>query len=163
MTLVNRDCKNVRGDLETPEEFKERFFYQVVPVTESGCWIWVGYCRPHGYGAIRFRGKRTSAHRVAYILLKGEVPNGLTLDHLCRVRCCVNPDHLDPVTIKTNVLRGISPTAVNASRTFCKHGHPFDEINTKRKIDFKGKPFRQCRACNRLLAKIARQKERGNS
>lgn len=90
----------------------ERFWSNVQPWGPSSCWEWVGFLDRHGYG--EFRQRRMSerfcwrAHRVAYEQLVGQIPNGLDLDHLCRVRCCVNPDHLEPVTRSENLRR--SPT-----------------------------------------------------
>jgi hypothetical protein len=84
-----------------------------------------------------------AAHRLFYEQLVGPIPDGLQLDHLCRVRHCVNPDHLEPVTQTANVLRGIGPTAVNAGKTHCVHGHPFTPDNTY--INKQGN--RHCRAC----------------
>ncbi len=85
------------------------------------------------------------AHRFAYELLVGPIPDGLVIDHLCRVRHCVNPAHMEPVTRWENTLRGGSFSAVAARQTHCVNGHPFDEENTH--VDRRG--FRRCRACNR--------------
>ena len=93
----------------------------------EGCWEWKGYIEPAGrvagYGRVRILGKLTMAHRAVYIALKGKIQDGMTLDHLCRNRACVNPDHLEPVPAKVNVLRGIGPTAINAAKVFCIRGH----------------------------------------
>ena len=99
------------------------------------------------------------AHRVSYQLVVGEIPEGLTLDHLCRNPSCVNPDHLEPVTTKENILRGVSKIAQQARQTHCKRGHPFDEENT---MIVRGSA-RQCRACNkaRCAAWLAERGERG--
>ena len=122
----------------------------------DGCWLWTGCVRSDGYGSVRFAGRVTYPHRVVYEFIRGPVPEGLTLDHLCRVRHCVNPAHLEAVTHKENCLRGTSPLAVNAARTHCPRGHAYDEANT---LYDRGK--RTCRECNRVrsLAKYyARQR-----
>lgn len=74
-------------------------------VDERGCWIWSGAIHSTGYGQIKWNGKSTVAHRVVYELVKGEIPQGLFLDHLCSVKLCVNPDHLEPVNHRTNIQR----------------------------------------------------------
>lgn len=95
---------------------------------EAGCWIWRGYTDPtNGYGS---HGD-SYAHRTFYEKFKGEIPAGLTIDHLCRVRNCVNPDHLEAVTLRENILRSDGPTAINARKTHCKHGHEFNAENTR--------------------------------
>lgn len=85
------------------------------------------------------------AHRLAYEFSKGLIPEGKTLDHLCRVRHCVNPDHLEPVSRGENVLRGVSPSAINARKTHCSKGHDYNEENTK----YLRRGNRRCRICHR--------------
>jgi hypothetical protein len=74
-------------------------------IDDKGCWIWKGSTTATGYGGIKWNGKSTVAHRVVYSLIKGEIPEGLFLDHLCNVKKCVNPDHLEPVTHRENIQR----------------------------------------------------------
>lgn len=105
------------------------------------CWIWAGRLDPQGYG----RHSWDLAHRVAYERFMGPIPDGLTLDHLCRTPACVNPWHLEPVTLRENLLRGDTFQARNAAKTHCKRGHPFDEENTY--ITPAG--WRSCRSCRR--------------
>jgi hypothetical protein len=97
-----------------------------------------------GYGQFWSGERLVGAHRWMYEYLVGPISDGLQLDHLCRVPACVNPAHLEPVTPKVNYLRGESPLAVNARKSVCKNGHPFDEENTV--IVPRG---RQCRACRK--------------
>lgn len=75
-------------------------------IPETGCWIWMGELNRNGYGRISFGGARRMVHRIVYILLVKSIPDGLHLDHLCRVRCCCNPAHMEPVTPRENTLRG---------------------------------------------------------
>ena len=126
-------------------------FWSRVRKDDSGCWLWTRACYANGYGRFVAAGERWAAHRYAYALVKGPIPEGLTLDHLCRVRHCVNPTHLEPVTIGENVLRGIGPTAQHARQTHCVHGHEFTPENllvTKRR--------RICRTCRRAYRRAYR-------
>jgi hypothetical protein len=123
------------------------------PEPNSGCWLWTAGLNGEGYGAINVAGQIRPAHRVAYELFRGPIPEGLTLDHLCRVRCCVNPDHLEPVTRKENTLRGIGASAVHARKTHCKHGHAFTPDN----VYVRRGNTRDCRTCHRARERDARQ------
>lgn len=115
-------------------------------IQENGCWDWTGAIYPNGYGAHRKAGfKGMYAHRVMYQRLVGPIPLGLTIDHLCRNRRCVNPAHLEPVTKRTNTLRGVGGPAVNAKKTHCIHGHPFSGENLW--VERTGS--RHCRTCHR--------------
>jgi len=111
------------------------------------CWIWMGSIGTEGYGWFHFQMKRMRAHLLSYKLLKGQIPEGLMLDHLCRVRHCVNPGHADQVTNRENILRGIAPPAMNARKTHCKRGHSLSGENlTSRHRD--GQDRRECKECN---------------
>ena len=96
----------------------------------TSCVEWTGCCNDAGYGVRWFNGKLTYAHRVAYIEQVGPIPEGMTIDHLCRNRACVNVAHMEVVTNRENILRGTSPSARASRQTHCIHGHPFDEENT---------------------------------
>lgn len=117
------------------------------------CWNWTGAISSGGYGNFYTGGGRAAArhvhaHRFAYELLIDPIPEGMCLDHLCRNRKCVNPDHLEVVTRGENVLRGDTLAGRAARATKCKHGHPFDVANTY--ITREG--HRHCRACGRRRA-----------
>lgn len=109
------------------------------------CWEWTKGQRGAGYGSFRLDGRPQRAHCVAYEWANGPVPDGMELDHLCRNRICVRPSHLEAVTHRENLLRGEGFAALNARRTHCHAGHPFDETNTY--IDRRGE--RVCRTCAR--------------
>jgi hypothetical protein len=121
----------------------------------GGCWLWTGVLNRDGYAEIRIEGKYRMAHRVAYEELVGVIPEGLQLDHLCRVRHCVNPEHLEPVTPRVNNLRSESFAAKNAVKDQCHRGHLFTEANT---LIYRGK--RTCRACNRIRAEASRERRK---
>lgn len=114
--------------------------------------------KPNDQGYVRLNGKRRYLggrllHRAVYWILRGPIPDGMTLDHLCRNRACINPDHLEPVTAAENSRRGEAPSAINSRKTHCPKGHPYASDNLRIWV---GK--RHCLACMR--AKDARKRER---
>jgi hypothetical protein len=119
-------------------------FWAKVEKTDA-CWLWRGSKDPAGYGIVKLERRQARAHRVAYELAVGPIPDGLTIDHLCENKGCVNPDHMEPVTRGVNNLRGNSPWALNAKRLVCKHGHPLTGENLR--ITPRG--TRACKACSR--------------
>lgn len=123
----------------------ERFWAKVTKQPDDGCWLWAGALSPAGYGRFDVGSRNVRAHRWAYEEERGPIPEGLSLDHLCRTRRCVRPGHLEPVTQRENVLRGEGFAAVNARKTHCPRGHPLSGENLYR--NHRG--WRQCRACNR--------------
>lgn len=130
-------------------------FWSKVDKTES-CWVWVAGKR-RGYGHFFLNGNSISAHRFSYELLVSKIPEGLQLDHLCKNRSCVNPDHLEPVTLQENLRRGdgnVKATQKAAqlrkNKTHCSRNHPYDTINTYNRPD----GGRDCRACRRLRKSV---------
>ena len=122
----------------------ERFWGYVTKT--STCWLWTGTQDGRGYGQIRVDHHLVRVHRWAYARLVGPIAVGMDIDHLCRVHNCVNPSHMEVVTRRVNVLRGISVSAQAALKVSCPQGHPYDEKNTyyRPKTSHRG-----CRTCNR--------------
>ena len=115
----------------------------------SACWFTGHQPDRSGYVRVCIGGVRVPAHRAVYEAIIGAIPDGLQLDHLCRVRACVNPAHLEPVTCRENIRRGL--TGIHQrSKTHCPAGHPYDEANTLRRPDRGGIIVRRCRECHRL-------------
>lgn len=131
----------------------QRLLAKVAPGGD-GCWVWTAGFHRDGYGQFKSGGRTVPAHRAAYELLVGEVPDGLVLDHLCRNRACVNPRHLEPVTNRENVLRGETFVAENLAKTHCPNGHPYSGEN----LAFTPDGRRRCRACARDLSRRQRQR-----
>lgn len=127
----------------------------VHPKLKTPCWLWVG-ARSSGYGSFGFSGRQWGAHRFAYFQVIGPVKDGLVLDHLCRNRLCCNPDHLEPVTDRTNILRGEGLTAQNKRKTHCKYGHLLSGENLYFLPHRPG--GRECLACKRKLEKARWQR-----
>ena len=124
-------------------------FWEKVDKT-GNCWLWTAKTESNGYGRVKFGGKSYGAHRLAYEWVKGEIPQGLSIDHLCRVRNCVNPDHLEAVTHQENQRRAKYLTI------HCPSGHPYSGENLG--FDIRGHRF--CKECSRLnTAKYKRRKK----
>lgn len=137
-------------------------FDAYVEITDA-CWLWRGALTHDGYG--RFRpggpGRRAAmAHRWLYELCVSPVPEGLQLDHLCRVRHCVNPDHLEPVTSRENKLRGIIVFSKRALKTHCPKGHPYSGTNVRYTPDGKS---RYCLQCKREKAYVRMKQRRAQA
>ena len=132
-------------------------FWSKVRRDQFGCLVWRGAMASNGYGHFRLKDKVWQAHRLAWEWAHGPVPDGLTLDHLCRNRACVKVQHLELVTMRENILRGNGRAAHHARKTHCLHGHPFDDANTY--VRYWGKRTeRACRICGRIRNRLQRQK-----
>ncbi|WP_327169504.1 HNH endonuclease signature motif containing protein [Streptomyces subrutilus] len=134
-------------------------FWAKVSMTESGCWAWTAQVAHHGYARFELNGRPTRAHRTAYESLVGPIPEGLVLDHLCRVRHCVNPAHLEPVTVRENHRRGdnVPPTRRGKARpkALCAQGHPLSGDN----LGVSKRGERRCRACQRRWSQESRARK----
>ena len=121
--------------LETMFDLAQRVYDNSIPEPNSGCVIYLGFLDRDGYGKITPKRKSTlkrfprMAHRVTYEAERGPIPEGLTLDHQCKVACCCNPYHTEPATFGDNAMRGNGPAAKNARKTRCKRGHPLSGVN----------------------------------
>ena len=122
-----------------------------IEVDDSGCWLWTAADNGKGYGVVYYGGRQAYAHRVMYELLVDKIPDGLTIDHLCKVRNCVNPQHLEPVTIRENVQRG-----ERAQQTHCINGHEFTEDNTR----IRSNGTRKCKTCDSRIGREHRARKR---
>lgn len=123
----------------------QRILSRLQPIPECGCWIWEGGLDPDGYAIGWADGKSVRVHRYVYKQLKGPIPQGLMPDHLCRVRCCCNPDHLELVTNRVNLHRGVGVNPINSAKTHCPAGHEYTPDNTYVTSDGK----RMCKTCHR--------------
>lgn len=127
-------------------------------VDRSGsCWLWVGPLKKDGYGIAAFDGRTRQVHRVAYELAVGSIPAKFTVDHLCRVRNCVRPEHLELVNGAENTRRAQEANGTGQYATHCPQGHPYDEVNTY--VDKRG--FRYCKTCQRQRTREWRERRRG--
>lgn len=148
-------CANIGQSPRRASKAADRFWPKVnkdgpIPTNRPDlgqCWVWTAALN-HGYGDffIKRDTSRARAHRWAYESLVGPIPDGLTLDHLCRNRACVNPAHLEPVPMRVNCLRGEGASALCARKTHCVHGHAFSKSNTIIEAD----RSRRCRICRNL-------------
>lgn len=129
--------------IPTLDEATQARFWAKVEKKES-CWNWTA-CRVQGYGQFSIGGTRYRVHRISLALAGVAVPEELTVDHLCRNRACINPEHLEVVTNKVNALRGVGSPALNARKTHCIHGHELSGSN----LHIGSDGYRECRACGR--------------
>ena len=134
-------------------EWELYVFSQLVP--NGDCLEWSGFINKRGYGSVTRNKKPLVLHRLIYKLVKGKIPKGKVLDHLCRNTKCANPEHLEPVTDRVNVLRGVGLAAQYARRDSCKHGHKFTKENT---LYSSSNNARRCRTCKRNETALRRQR-----
>lgn len=122
---------------------------------EDGCWLWMGPRKVSGYGVLRSKRAGHGAHRVFYDLFVGPIPEGMEIDHLCRVPSCVNPDHLEAVTPEENRRRSLSPMGHMLRTNTCKRGH---EMTPENSYSRPSHPTRhQCRTCMKLRNALRRK------
>jgi len=140
-----------------PKEIKK--FFSKIEKTKT-CWIWTGADNGAGYGRFHSNYSDKRVHRVSYEFFTGEkIPKGLVIDHLCRNRKCVNPDHLEVVSHKVNILRGNGVGAVNKAKTHCKFGHEFSGDNLAIQIRPNGAKWRICVTCKKTRYKNNKEKK----
>lgn len=168
---AKRPVVSLTGTGTHDEQYRERTRARIQTHSrrdnESACWIWQKALDRDGYGVIQAI-RRDSAHRVAYLAFVGPIPDGRVLDHTCHStdafcpggndclhRRCVNPAHLEPVTVGENTQRGTSPSALNARNTHCHRGHEFTPENTYSRHD-----GRACRACQNTASSDYKRRKR---
>ena len=138
------------GDTRLPKRF-----WSKIKVEDDGCWAWTATQNVKGYGFFYWNGRMRRAHRVAYEMLAKQIPSALQCDHICRVRNCCNPAHIDLVTSRENTNRG-DIGRIEKKKTHCPRNHPYSGNNVY--VDKKG--GRNCRSCVRIRSKERREREK---
>lgn len=144
--------------IPVPDRLREKT-YMYGPLPDCAphlgpCWLWKGQVAPDGYGHLSVHDQTRMAHRLMYEHLVGPIPDGLQLDHLCRVRHCVNPAHLEPVTPRENTMRGNTAARANSIKTHCPRGHEYTLGNTYIKNG-----SRHCRACSVIHSRAWKERQ----
>ena len=143
------------------KSLEDRLWAKINRSGPEECWEWTGARISTGYGRIRINGRTASAHRTVYELFVKPIPDGLTIDHLCRNRACMNPRHMEPVSHKVNTLRGNTVGAVNQQKMTCPKGHTYDrESFNGRYRDGTRKRRRYCSICIKETQKHWRARQR---
>lgn len=138
-----------------PEVVADRFWSRVD--ASGDCWLWMGGTNSRGYGYFWDGTKQLAAHRFVWELLVGTIADGLQIDHLCRIKRCVNPDHLEPVTPRENIYRGVNMVALHAKKIHCANGHLLLGVNLK-----VTPRQRKCRTCMRSAGRRHNAKRRSH-
>ncbi len=150
-----------------PEPIEDRIQRNSMTEPNSGCWLWLGWLNRDGYGRMKLGSEKGGtmrqpmAHRASYEFYKGPIPEGMELDHICSVRCCVNPDHLEIVTSRENTARTCKRNKGDkwkSKKTHCPKGHPYSGDNLQIEIRKSGKPMRRCKICRLETARKATKK-----
>ena len=153
--LMKGNVANIGG--KKTDEIISRFL-EKISIDENGCWNWTGGKKGGGYAQFALDRKPVSGHRFIYDYFNGDLDPRLTIDHLCRNVACVNPAHLEQVTMKENVLRSpTAPPAINKRKTHCIHGHPLQGDN----LYVDSKEQRKCKECTRIRQKSSKYRKWG--
>lgn len=156
MALEGRALRQTRPSPQLTPEDITRFWQKVEQPHHWGeCWKWTGTLQHTGYGTFKTNGANYGAHRIAYQLVIGDIVSGLYIDHLCRNRGCVNPYHMEPVSLVENVLRGDAWSGKNLRKTHCPKGHPLTPDNIVQAPSVKGR--RNCKTCKNEYIRRYRQ------
>jgi hypothetical protein len=137
----------------------ERIIAKKVAKADNGCWVWTGHLT-HGYAYTTVAGKQWRVHRFMYEASKGPIPYGLTIDHLCGNKACINPAHLEAVSVAENTRRcSYAPTTINSAKVSCIHGHPLSGDN----LYLAAQGYRYCKTCRRAAVIKNRAKGRAST
>lgn len=126
----------------------DRFWDKVMPIPFAGCWVWMSQLDHNGYGQMSVKNVPRYAHRLSFVAFRGDIPEGLEIDHACRVPACCNPNHLEAVTHSENMLRGARKTR----QTHCKNGHPLSGDNLIFQKKYNRRVCRVCRLSNNRIS-----------
>jgi hypothetical protein len=175
MTLAPSRKRKPYNWTKPPGRPRKAFEDFYMPEPNTGCWLWIGSTKPFGYGSYSYRDAdghhNINAHRKSWMLYRGPIPDGLCVLHRCDVPQCVNPDHLFLGTLKDNsqdackkrrmnapgITKGFP--RMNAERTHCKRGHPFNAKNTRTHLR-DGRPIRNCRICTKASSQRSTERNR---